>query len=56
MSIIASGNIEDLKIASEALHKFQEKGIPVFSSIERGARALRNALEYYRLKTLMTAS
>ena len=56
MSIIDSSNAEELKIASEALVKFQEKGIPVLPSIERGARAMRKALVYYRLKTLLTSS
>ncbi|MBN1662134.1 MAG: CoA-binding protein [Deltaproteobacteria bacterium] len=56
MSIIASSNNEDLKIAAEASQRFQDKGIPVFPSIERGARAMRNAYEYYRLKTLLMAS
>ena len=39
---------EDLKQSIDLVRKFQDKGIPAFSSMERGARALKNALEYYR--------
>lgn len=56
MSIIASSNIEDLKIADMSQQKFQEKGIPVFPTIERGARAMKNTYDYYRLKSTLTAS
>ena len=56
MSIIASSNTEDLKIAAEASRKFMEKDIPVFPSIERGARAMRNVYEYYRLRSILGAS
>ena len=35
----------------EVTQKFQEKGIPLFPSMERGARALKNALDYYSLKS-----
>lgn len=55
MSIIASSNLEDLKIAAEASQKFHEKGIPVFPSIERGARAMKNVYDYYTMKSSMTA-
>jgi acyl-CoA synthetase (NDP forming) len=54
--IIASSNIEDLKIAEEVSKKFMEEDIPVFPSIERGARAIRNTYEYYRLKSILAAS
>jgi hypothetical protein len=34
----------------EAMMLFQEKGVPAFPSIERGAKALRNAFDYYNYK------
>lgn len=40
---------EEMQAAEEISAKFQEKAIPAFPTIERGARALRNAFEYYRL-------
>jgi acyl-CoA synthetase (NDP forming) len=36
--------------ASEVMRKLQAGNVPAFVSLERGARALRNALEYYRLQ------
>ncbi|MDP2919380.1 MAG: CoA-binding protein [Dehalococcoidia bacterium] len=38
--------------ARQIILKMQERGIPAFPSYERGARALRNVLEYYTRKTL----
>ena len=35
--------------ARRVILKFQEMGIPAFSSVQRGARALKSALDYYRL-------
>jgi len=40
----------EMQRAREATKKFQDNGIATFPSIERGAKALRNAVEYYRLK------
>ena len=34
--------------AASIVRKLQEVGIPAFPNVERGARALRNALDYYR--------
>jgi acyl-CoA synthetase (NDP forming) len=36
--------------ARRIILKFQEIGIPAFPSVQRGARALKNALDYYRLR------
>jgi len=41
------GEVEE---AGNILKKFQEGGVPTFIALERGARALRNALDYYSLK------
>ena len=50
MSIMSYTTADEMKIVCDAMVRFQEKSIPTFSSIELGAQALRNALEYYRLK------
>jgi hypothetical protein len=42
---------EEMRRARELTQKFQEKEIPCFPSIERGARALKNALDYYSFKS-----
>ena len=34
----------------EVAQKLRDSGIPTFLTLERGAQALRNALDYYRLK------
>jgi len=38
---------EEMRRAREVGKKYQAKSIPVFASIERGALALKNALDYY---------
>lgn len=40
--------LADVQQARNITQKFQDSGIPVFATVERGARALRNALEYYK--------
>jgi len=50
ITIIPYTTPAEMRRAREAATKYQEKGIPVFFSLERSARALRNTLEYYRLK------
>jgi acyl-CoA synthetase (NDP forming) len=50
MFILSYSTADEMKIVCDAMVKFQEKSIPVFSNMELGARALRNALEYYRWK------
>ena len=49
--IVSFSGSEEMRRAREATKKFQEKRIPAFPSVERGARALRNALDYYGLKS-----
>ncbi len=41
---------EAVQAAREVTQRFREGGIPTFVSLERGAKALKNALEYYVLK------
>jgi len=41
---------EDMRQARDIAQKFQGSGIPTFDTAERAAQALRNALDYYRLK------
>ena len=38
---------EEMRRGREIGKKYQARSIPVFASIERGARALKNALDYY---------
>ena len=48
--ILAYQSPEAMQTASEVARRFRESGIPTFTSLERGAKALKNALEYYILK------
>jgi acyl-CoA synthetase (NDP forming) len=41
---------ERIRLAREALHKLQKGNIPVFSTLEQGAKALRYALDYYAFR------
>jgi acyl-CoA synthetase (NDP forming) len=41
---------EMMEEAGAFMHKLREGGIPTFLNLERGARALKNTLHYYRLK------
>ena len=50
MAIVPYVTPEEMKESKEATKKFQARGVPAFPSTERGARALRNALDYYRHK------
>ena len=51
MAIVSySTDEEGMRRARDIIRKFQQKQIPTFPTMERGAHALRNALEYYRLK------
>ncbi len=50
MTIIPFFTPKDMQRAREVTLKFQDAGIPTFSTIERSARALRNALDYYRFQ------
>ncbi|MBM2824911.1 MAG: hypothetical protein HW402_575 [Dehalococcoidales bacterium] len=51
MAILApSFSPEEVAQAQEMMRRFQDGGVPVFPNYERGARALRNARDYYRVK------
>ncbi|MBL7166662.1 MAG: CoA-binding protein [Dehalococcoidales bacterium] len=41
---------EAVQAVREVAQRFRDDGIPTFVSLERGAKALKNALEYYVLK------
>jgi acyl-CoA synthetase (NDP forming) len=41
----------DVQQAGDVIQKLQSSGVPAFITLERGARALRNALDYYNLKS-----
>ncbi len=51
MAIIPFASPNEMQRARELTNQFQERGIPVFPSMERGAHALRNALDYYAFKS-----
>jgi acetyltransferase len=48
MAIVSYSTPNEMERAGEVTKRFQEKDIPTFPSIERGAKALKNALDYYR--------
>jgi acyl-CoA synthetase (NDP forming) len=48
MTIVPTSNPDVIEAAMQDMKTYQEGGVPAFSSIERSARALRNACEYYR--------
>jgi acetate---CoA ligase (ADP-forming) subunit alpha len=50
ISIVTYHSLEELPVVKEVVAKFQEEGIPTFTTIERGAQALKNVFEYYRMK------
>ena len=50
MAIVTYSTPDEMTGAIEAMNLFQERGVPAFASIERGAKALRNAWEYYQNK------
>jgi len=51
VAIVPYSTPDEMRQARDLTKKFQEKGIPSFPSIERGARALKNALNYYSFKS-----
>ncbi len=51
MAIIPFATPNEMQRARELTKQFQERGIPAFPSIERGALALKNALDYYSFKS-----
>ena len=48
--ILSSLAPTDMQQSADIGRRLQDSGIPVFSTFERGALALRNALDYYRFK------
>jgi len=50
MAILPDFTLQEMGEAADITRKFQDEGIPVFPSMERGARALKNALDYYTFK------
>ena len=50
MAIVTYSTPEEMQGSMEAMMLFQEKGVPAFPSIERGAKALKNAYDYYRAR------
>ena len=50
MAVVAYSTPEEMQGSMEAMMRFQEKGVPAFPSIERGAKALKNAFDYYSFK------
>jgi len=50
MGIVFYSNGTEMDNAREVMLKLQEAGIAAFPAMERGARALRNDLQYYRFK------
>ncbi|UCB44098.1 MAG: CoA-binding protein [Dehalococcoidales bacterium] len=47
--ILASFGPENAETARDVAQKFRDGGIPTFTSLERGARALKKALDYHYL-------
>ena len=41
----------EVEQAGDIIQKLQDGGVPTFIALERGARALKNALDYYSLKS-----
>ncbi|MFC2069588.1 CoA-binding protein [Chloroflexota bacterium] len=50
VAIVAFSTAEEMKRTRDDTKRFQESGVPGFPTIERGARALWNAYQYYRNK------
>src|SRR5438477_397468 len=48
VAMLQSGHVEE--IAIQARKRVQERGLPVFASFERAARALRRSVEYQRFR------
>ncbi len=50
VAILPYANPEEMREAREAIPRFQEGGVPVFPTMERGASALMNVLDYCRFR------
>jgi len=48
LAVINYSTPEEMKAATEVIPRFQDGGVPLFPSMERGAAALKNTLDYYR--------
>jgi acyl-CoA synthetase (NDP forming) len=55
ISIVTYCSLEEIATVAEAVDKFQKRGIPTFTTIDRGARALKNTYEYYRMRDLISS-
>jgi len=56
VAVILSANMpEAWKEARDVIEKFRDCNIPTFTTLERGAKAIRNALNYYTLKKRLNA-
>lgn len=51
MVVLTSFNPVDMQQAGETARKYQDGGVPAFVTFEQGARALKNALDYYSSKS-----
>jgi acyl-CoA synthetase (NDP forming) len=51
MTILTYATAEEMMASQDIVEMFQDEGVPVLPSVKRGAFALSNALEYYRLKS-----
>jgi len=50
VAIVSYSTPDEMRQARDLTRRFEEKEIPCFPSIERGACALKNALDYYSFK------
>jgi acetyltransferase len=48
LAIVSYSTPNEMERAAEVTRRFQEHDIPTFPTMERGAKALKNALDYYR--------
>ncbi len=51
MVVLVSFDPVEMQQAGDIARKFQNGGVPAFVTVEQGARALRNALDYYSLNS-----
>jgi acyl-CoA synthetase (NDP forming) len=51
VAIVSYSTPDEMRQARDLTRRFEEKDIPCFPSIERGACALKNALDYYSFKS-----
>jgi acyl-CoA synthetase (NDP forming) len=50
LAVLPYSTPEEMAEATEVIPRFQDGGVAVFPSMERGAAALRNAFDYYRFR------